>query len=64
MAHKLHLRWITDEEGNRVSVIVPVEEFQELSEDLADLATAAERREEGTVEHEELVRRLQADGLL
>ena len=64
MTRKLHLRWITDEEGNRVSVVVPVEEFQELLEDLEDLAAAAERREEGTVEHEELVRHLQADGLL
>lgn len=64
MANKLHLRWVTDEEGNRVSVIVPVEEFEELLEDLEDLAAVAERRDEGTVEHEELVRRLQADGLL
>ncbi len=64
MATKMHPRWITDEKGNRVSVVLPVEEFEDLLEDLADLAAIAERREEPARPHEEVVRRLKADGLL
>ncbi|WP_287369685.1 hypothetical protein [Oceanithermus sp.] len=64
MNGKLHPAWITDEHGNRVSVVLPVEEYEALLEDLADLAAVAERRDEPTVTHEELVRRLRADGLL
>ncbi len=42
----------------------PVEAEETLLEDLADLAALAGRRDEPTVTHEALVRRLRADGLL
>ena len=61
---KLHLQYITDETGEKTSVIVPLAEFQELVEDIEDLATVAERREEPTISHEELVTMLKRDGLL
>ena len=60
MNGKLHPSWITDEHGNRVSVVLPVEEYEALLEGLADLAAVAERRDEPTVTHEELVRRLRS----
>lgn len=37
-----------NEAGDKTAVIVPIEEFQELMEDIEDLATIAERREETT----------------
>lgn len=60
----LHPEFITDEKGERKSVILPVAEFEELMEDIQDLATVAERREEPTLSHEALVAELKDDGLL
>jgi hypothetical protein len=47
-----------------VAVIMPVEEFRQLLEDIEDLAAVAERRDEPMVSHEELVAELKRDGLL
>lgn len=53
-----------DEKGNRVSVVLPVGEYQELLEDLHDLAVVAERRHEPAVSHAALKKKLKAGGLL
>lgn len=60
----LHLQYITDKAGEKTSVILPIVEFQELLEDIEDLATVAERREESTISHEEVVAELKRDGFL
>jgi hypothetical protein len=57
-------RFIVDEKGNRVSVVLPVDEYQELLEDLHDLAIVAERRHEPAGSHAALKKRLKAGGLL
>jgi hypothetical protein len=41
-------RFIADEKGHGVSVVLPVDEYEELLEDLHDLAVVAERRPEPT----------------
>ncbi|MGZ8158662.1 MAG: hypothetical protein ACXWT1_21085 [Methylobacter sp.] len=51
---QLHTQYITDNTGQRVSVVIPLAEFEELLEDLNDLATAAERRDEPSIIHNEL----------
>jgi hypothetical protein len=43
---------------------VPIAEFEELLEDVEDLAAVAERRDEPTVSHDELVAELNRDGLV
>ena len=53
-----------DESGRRVSVVLPVEEYEALLEDISDLAAVAEGCQEETVEHGKLIERLRADGLL
>jgi hypothetical protein len=58
------LQYITTEGGQRTSVILSMEDFQDLLEDLADLAMVAERRDEPTISHEELVTELKRDGLI
>ena len=63
-ATQLHPQYVTDESGKKTAVILPIDEYQELLEDLEDLATAAERRDEPTVSHEELVAELKRDGVL
>jgi len=59
MSTALHPQYITDESGNRVSVVIPVAEFEELLEDLDDLAVIAERRDEPALTHDEVIAGLQ-----
>jgi hypothetical protein len=57
-------RFIVDENGKRVSVVLPVSDYEELLEDLHDLAVVAERRHEPSVSHVALKKRLKVGGLL
>jgi hypothetical protein len=61
---QLHTQYITDSAGQRVSVVIPVAEFEELLEDLNDLAAIAERRDEPSINHEDLLAGLKRDGIL
>ena len=61
---QLHPRYVIGDHGKRDAVILPLGEYEELLEDLRDLAVVAERRDEGTVPHEKLVAELRRDGLL
>ncbi|NJC97205.1 MAG: hypothetical protein C3F07_04840 [Anaerolineales bacterium] len=60
----LQAQYVTDENGKKTAVILPIEEFEELLEDLSDLAVLAERREEPTISLEEVLERLKRDGFL
>ena len=60
----LQAQYITDEKGKKTAVILPIEEFEELLEDLQDLAVLAERRDEPTIPHEEVIAKLKRDGYL
>ena len=51
MKSSLHPELLTNEEGERISVVLPIEEFNELLEDLDDLAIIAKRRDEETISH-------------
>ena len=57
-------QFVTDARGRRTAVILPLQRYQQLLEDLHDLAVVAERRDEEPVSLEELKRRLKEDGLL
>ena len=61
---KIKLRYITDEKGNKTEIILSVKDFEEILEDLSDLAIASERRDEDTISHEELINELKRDGFL
>lgn len=56
--------FLTDQAGKRVAVVLPVEDFDELMEDVSDLAAIAERRNDERVTLEQVKQRLIADGLL
>ncbi len=60
----LQVKYITDENGKKTAVILPIEEFEELLEDLEDLAVLAERREEPTLSFEEVLQKLKSNGFL
>jgi hypothetical protein len=59
-----HPQFVVDHKGHRTSVLLPIEEYETLLEDLDDLVVVAERREEPVSDHADVVSRLKADGLL
>ena len=60
----LNPQFITNEAGEKISVVLPLSTFQELLEDIKDLAVVAERREEPPISHEALLEELKQDGLI
>jgi hypothetical protein len=50
-------RFIVNKEGKKTEVILPINEYEILLEDLHDLAVIAERREEKTIPFEEFKKR-------
>lgn len=46
--------FVQDDKGNTTHVLLTIEEYEELLEDLEDLKIIVERRGEETVSHEEL----------
>jgi hypothetical protein len=59
-----NLQYVTNQAGEKTAVILPINEFEELLEDLQDLAVVAERRDEPSISHEELLAELKRDGLI
>lgn len=57
-------QYIVDESGKKTFVVLPIEEYERLLEDVKDLAAIAERRNEPRIIREELERGLKAGGLL
>lgn len=57
-------QYVTNQAGEKTAIILPISEFEELLEDLQDLASVAERRGEPTVSHDELLDELKRDGLV
>ena len=61
---ELHPQYVTDSQGRKTAVILPVEEYEQLLEDLADIAVVAERREESSIPHDRVIAELKEDGHL
>ncbi|MDF1569088.1 MAG: hypothetical protein RQ801_04950 [Spirochaetaceae bacterium] len=60
----LHPKYITDETGAKTEVILSMDMFNQLIEDLEDLAVIAERRDEPVTTHEDFLAELKSDGLI
>lgn len=61
---KIQEQFLVDRNGKRTAVVLPVEDYDRLIEDLHDLSVVAERRHEPMISFDELKHRLQADGLI
>ncbi len=61
---QLKLQYVTDKGDEKKAVILPIEEFEELVEDIEDLAAVAERGKEPSLSHEELITELKRDGFI
>lgn len=57
-------QFIVDTKGRKTAVILPLNRYQQLMEDLHDLAVVAERRAETPVSLQEMKSRLKKDGIL
>ena len=57
-------KYIVDETGQRTDIIIPLDRYEELLEDLHDLAVIAERIDEPSVSLDELKRKLRANGII
>jgi len=57
-------QYVVDSDGRKMAVLLSLEQYEKLMEDLHDLAVVAERREEKAISLPELKRRLKKDGLL
>lgn len=53
-------KYIVDEAGRKTDILLPINEYEEILEDLHDLAVMVERRDESVVSFEELKKKLQA----
>jgi len=60
----MNVRYITDKKGVKKEVVLSIKDFESLLEDLQDLAVIAERRDEETIDHQDLIKELKKDGLL
>ena len=58
------VQYITDKKGRKRSVILDIEQYERIMEDLSDLATAAERSQEDTIPMEVFLQDLKKDGII
>jgi len=56
IAENKKIQYITDESGKKQSVILPVETYEEMLEDIQDLVAIAERKDEKTVSFDEVLK--------
>jgi len=61
---EIEFQYVTNQAGEKTAVLLSISAFEEILEDLQDLAVAAERRDEETISHEQLKQELKGDGLL
>jgi len=57
-------KYVTDNEGKRTEVILSLESYENLLEDLSDLAAIADRKNDETIGHEDFINELKSDGIL
>ncbi len=51
-------QYLTDERGEKVAVVIPIADYDDLTEGIADLACVAERRDDSRISLAELKRQL------
>jgi PHD/YefM family antitoxin component YafN of YafNO toxin-antitoxin module len=54
-------QYVVNENGEKVAIILPIEEYEKMKEDLHDLAIVAERRDEKTISFEEMKKILSSE---
>ena len=64
MSMNLHPQYITDNNGKKLSVVLSIQEFENILEDFEDLAIVAERKDEKVISHQNVLKELKQDGII
>jgi len=57
-------RFIINDKGKKTSIILPIDTYEELIEDIHDLAMIAERKDESSINFDDLKAKLKTDGFI
>lgn len=57
-------QFIINDKGEKVSVIIPIDDYVDLLEDIHDLAIIAERKDEPAISFDILKAKLKSDGFI
>ena len=57
MSAQKKIKYIYDDNGNKTDVIIPINKYESLLEDLADIKAIEERRHEKSIPFEEVKKR-------
>lgn len=57
------MQYLTNDRGKKTAVVLPIEDYEKILEDMDDLAVIAERRDEETIPHAEFKRSLKRHGV-
>ena len=55
------MKYLTDVSGNKTDVVLPFNDYLELIEEIEDLRAIADRKDEETVDHNEVFRLIETD---
>ena len=64
MTMDLHPQYITNDNGEKMSVVLSMQEFENILEDFEDLAIIAERKDEKVFSHQDILKELEQDGII
>ena len=64
MTMDLHPQYITNDNGEKMSVVLSMQEFENILEDFEDLAIIAERKDEKVFSHQDVLKELEQDGII
>lgn len=60
----IHPQYITNDDGEKLSVVLSIEEFENMIEDYEDLLEVSNRKDEKTFSHDDVLNELRNDGFL
>ncbi len=58
------VQYLTNEAGDKTGVLLSITDYEQLIEDLSDLAAVADRKSEETIPHSQFLDELRHDGLI
>ena len=64
MPMNLHPQYITNDNGEKMSVVLSMQEFENILEDFEDLAIVAKRKDEKLISHQDVLKELKQDGII
>jgi len=57
-------QYVIDEDGKKISIVLSIDEYDKMIEDIHDLAVVSERRDEEEIEHKSVISKLKKEGLI